>query len=180
MRRRTLNWGIHAKQEEVEIDSRELIAKNFGRRLHLFFIEPIVFLVAVYMSLVYGLVFIFLTAYAIVFRKVYGMTSRVGGRPFLGVLVGALLGRLWMVLQQPAYSKKLTKYHDVPIPEWRMPQAIVGGVFFAFGLFWFGWTGNYESVHWIVPTISGLLTGFGLLVIFLQMLNYLVDSYMVL
>lgn len=35
-----------------------------------------------------------------------------------------------------------------------------------------------ESIHWIVPTLSGLFTGFGLLAIFLQSLNYLVDAYL--
>jgi DHA1 family multidrug resistance protein-like MFS transporter len=31
LRRRTKNWGIHAKQEEIEIDFRELVEKNFSR-----------------------------------------------------------------------------------------------------------------------------------------------------
>ena len=39
-------------------------------------------------------------------------------------------------------------------------------------------SGYKASVHWIVPTLSGLLTGFGLLAIFLQSLNYLVDAYL--
>lgn len=42
----------------------------------------------------------------------------------------------------------------------------------------FGWTGVNPDIHWIVPTLSGLLTGFGLLAIFLQSLNYLVDAYL--
>jgi len=31
LRRRTKNWGIHAKQEEVELDLRELLEKNVSR-----------------------------------------------------------------------------------------------------------------------------------------------------
>lgn len=31
LRRRTKNWGIHAKQEEVEVDFRELLSKNISR-----------------------------------------------------------------------------------------------------------------------------------------------------
>lgn len=46
---------------------------------------------------------------------------------------------------------------------------------FAVGLFWFGWT---AKTHWIIPTLSGLLTGFGLITIFVQSLNYLVDAYL--
>lgn len=56
---------------------------------------------------------------------------------------------------------------------------ILGGVLFAIGLFWFGWTGYSADIHWIAPTLSGLCTGFGLLTTFLQCLNYLVDSHLV-
>lgn len=31
LRRLTKNWGIHAKQEEVEVDFKELITKNVSR-----------------------------------------------------------------------------------------------------------------------------------------------------
>jgi len=38
--------------------------------------------------------------------------------------------------------------------------------------------GYSGTVHWIVPTLSGLLTGFGIFSVFLQLLNYIVDSYL--
>ena len=39
-------------------------------------------------------------------------------------------------------------------------------------------TGYNKNVHWIVPALSGIFTGFGLMSIFLQSLNYLVDAYL--
>lgn len=45
LRRRTMNWGIHAKQEEIEVDFTELVSKNFSRPLRLLFTEPIVLLI---------------------------------------------------------------------------------------------------------------------------------------
>ena len=57
---------------------------------------------------------------------------------------------------------------------------IVGGIAFTGGLFWFGWSGYRADIHWIAPTLSGLLTGYGLLSIFLQSLNYIVDAYLML
>lgn len=39
-------------------------------------------------------------------------------------------------------------------------------------------TGFTKDIHWIVPALSGLFTGFGLMSIFLQSLNYLVDAYL--
>jgi hypothetical protein len=53
---------------------------------------------------------------------------------------------------------------------------MVGAVLFPIGLFWFAWCGNYPSVHWMVPTLSALLTGAGVVSIFLQALNYLIDG----
>jgi DHA1 family multidrug resistance protein-like MFS transporter len=48
LRRQTRNWGIHAKQDEVELDLRELINVNFSRPFRMLFTEPIVFLVTLY------------------------------------------------------------------------------------------------------------------------------------
>ena len=45
LRRKTRNWGIHAKQEEIEVDFKELLTKNITRPLRILFTEPIVLLV---------------------------------------------------------------------------------------------------------------------------------------
>ncbi|KAF2447743.1 major facilitator superfamily [Karstenula rhodostoma CBS 690.94] len=178
LRRRTKNWGIHAKQDEIEIDFKELIQKNFSRPLRMLVTEPIVLLLSIYMAFIYGLLYLFLTAYPLVFQGVHHMNLGVGGLAFLGMIIGQLLAGTLIFIRQPAYQRKLAANNNVPIPEWRLPEIIAGGVCFAIGIFWFGWTGYKESIHWIVPTLSGLLIGFGLLSIFLQALNYLVDAYL--
>jgi MFS transporter, DHA1 family, multidrug resistance protein len=70
LRRLTKNWRIHAKQEEIEVDFRELIIKNVGRPLRILFTEPIVLLISIYMAFLYGLLYTFLTAYSLVFQDV--------------------------------------------------------------------------------------------------------------
>lgn len=180
LRRRTKNWGIHAKQEEIEVDFRELITKNFSRPLRLLVTEPIVLLLSIYMAFIYGLLYLFLTAYPIVFQEIHQMNQGVGGLPYFGMVFGMLCAGGYIVSTQGSYNKKLAANNGVPIPEWRLPPVVIGGVFFAGGLFWFGWSGYRSDIHWIVPTLSGLLTGFGLLSIFLQSLNYLVDAYLML
>ena len=180
LRRRTQNWGIHAKQEEIEVDLRELITKNFTRPIRILISEPIVLLLTIYMSFIYGLLYLFLTAYPIVFQGIHGMNPGVGGLPYFGMVTGELLAGAYIVFTQGAYQKKLKANNNVPIPEWRLPPVMIGGVSFAIGLFWFGWTGYTDNIHWIVPTLSGLFSGFGLLAIFLQSLNYIIDAYLML
>ncbi|KAG7114435.1 Multidrug transporter TPO1_2 like protein [Verticillium longisporum] len=178
LRRRTRNWGIHAKQEEIEVDLRELITKNFTRPMRLLFFEPIVTLLSIYMAFIYGILYLFLTAYPFVFRGVHGFNAGESGLAFFGMVTGQLIAGTVVLLQQPWYLRKLKANNGVPVPEWRLPSVIVGGVFFAAGIFWFGWSGYRRDIHWIVPALSGLFTGFGLMSIFLQSLNYLVDSYL--
>lgn len=50
LRRKTKNWGIHSRQEEVEVDLKELVTKNVSRPLRILFQEPIVLLVSIYVS----------------------------------------------------------------------------------------------------------------------------------
>lgn len=49
LRRRTKNWGIHAKQEEIEVDIKELLSKNLSRPMRILFTEPIVLAITIYM-----------------------------------------------------------------------------------------------------------------------------------
>jgi DHA1 family multidrug resistance protein-like MFS transporter len=178
LRRRTLNWGIHAKQEEIEVDFKELVNKNFSRPIRLLLFEPIVTLLSIYMAFIYGILYLFLTAYPFVFQGVHHMGAGVSGLTFFGMILGQLIAGVTVLLQQPWYMRKLAANNGVPIPEWRLPSVIAGGVAFTGGIFWFGWSGYRADIHWIVPTASGLLTGFGLMSIFLQALNYLVDAYL--
>ncbi|KAI1815699.1 major facilitator superfamily transporter [Poronia punctata] len=178
LRRRTLNWGIHAKQEEIEVDFKELIQKNFTRPMRLLFLEPIVTLLSIYMAFIYGLLYLFLTAYPLVFMGVHRFNSGQSGLAFFGMIIGQLIAGVVVLCTQPWYQRKLAANNGIPIPEWRLPIVIAGGVSFTAGIFWFGWTGYREDIHWIVPAASGILSGFGLLTIFLQSLNYLVDAYL--
>ena len=196
LRRRTKNWGIHAKQEEIEVDFKELIVKNVSRPMRILFTEPIVLLITIYMSFICkfdlfvdlfqepgltipdGLLYLFLTAYALVFQGVYGWSAGIGGLAYFGMVAGEVIAFIIIVLDNPRYVRKLEANNNIPVPEWRLPISMVGGVLFAGGLFWFGWTGYTGQIHWIVPVLSGLLTGFGIFSIFLSLLNYIVDAYL--
>lgn len=150
LRRRTKNWGIHAKQEEIEVDFRELVEKNFSRPIRMLISERIVLLLSVYMAFIYGLLYLFLTAYPLVFQGVHGFNLGVGGLPFFGMITGQLLAGVLIFLRQPGYQKKLAANNNMPIPEWRLPEVIAGGICFSVGIFWFGWTGYKQDIHWYV------------------------------
>lgn len=61
-------------------------------------------------------------------------------------------------------------------PEARLPPALVGSIFLPIGLFIFTWT-NYPSVHFNVSTVFTAPFGFGMVLVFLSIMNYLIDAY---
>ena len=61
-------------------------------------------------------------------------------------------------------------------PESRLPLCMTGAIAAPISLFWFAWT-NSPSIHWSVSIIAGAPFGFGLVLIFQGINNYLVDSY---
>ncbi|OBZ78052.1 hypothetical protein A0H81_01678 [Grifola frondosa] len=55
---------------------------------------------------------------------------------------------------------------------------MIGAPTLVLGCFWLGWTGNYPSVHWIVPAIGTIPIGASVAMIFNSFLSYLVDTYL--
>lgn len=52
------------------------------------------------------------------------------------MILGEIFAGVYMIIGLPAYNRKLQANNGMPVPEWRMPPAIVAGVVFALGLFW--------------------------------------------
>lgn len=84
------------------------------------------------------------------------------------------------VYDNKRYVRKLVAAGGVPLPpEARLPLCCVGGVVLPIGLFAFAWT-TLPRVHWIASVIFALPFGFGMVAVFLSMMSYLVDAYLLL
>ncbi|KAI0100009.1 MFS general substrate transporter [Hypoxylon sp. NC0597] len=139
--------------------------------------DPISFLCAVYMSIVYMLLYMLFSIYPIVFQQQRGWNAGVGELPLIGTVVGSFIGGIIVLLDSKRKTKKIEK--GIPMkPEDRLTIAMIGGVGFPVTMFWFAWTANYSWIHWIVPTIAGVFLATSLMLIFVGYLNYLVDSYL--
>lgn len=163
IRKETGNFAIHHISEEEIITFDELVKKHLLIPLKLLFLEPIVFLITIYTAFIYGILYLFLEAYPIVFAEKRGINMAVATLPYIGLILGVLIGCGIVIFFEPRYNRKLKANNNLPVPEQRLLPMMVGAVLFPIGLFWFAWTGNYSSVHWIVPTLSGLLTGAGIM-----------------
>jgi hypothetical protein len=61
-------------------------------------------------------------------------------------------------------------------PELRLPMSLIGCVAIPIGLLWFAWT-NSPSIHWLVSVAAQAPFGFGFVLVYISIQNYLVDAY---
>ncbi len=139
--------------------------------------DPISFLVAIYLSMVYMLLYMLFTIYPIVFQMKRGWNVGVGELPLIGTVVGASLGGAIVFWGSSRDAKKLEQGIKMS-PEDRLGNAMFAGILFPICMFWFAWTANFDSIHWIVPTLAGTFLSTSILLIFVGYLNYLTDSYL--
>lgn len=117
------------------------------------------------------------TIYPIVFQEKRGWNSGVGELPLIGTMIGAVIGGS-IVYWDSTRSKKRMLAGIQLEPEDRMLLAMGGGILFPVTMFWFAWTANFNSIHWIVPTIAGTFLTTSITLIFVSYLGYLTDSYL--
>jgi MFS family permease len=151
---------------------------SLSRPWILLFKEPIVLLLSIYMAIIYGTLYMLFSAFPIVYQQNRGWSPGIGGLAFLGVAVGMVAAVLYSVWDNKRYAKISDKYKGFAPPEARLPINMVGAVAAPIGLIWFAWT-NYPSIHYMVSIAAGVPFGFGMVLIFLGIMNYLIDAYTV-
>ena len=149
---------------------------SLSRPWVLLFREPIVFLLSIYMAIIYGTLYMLFSAFPIVYQENRGWSPGIGGLAFIGVGVGMILAVVYSVWDNKRYARVSDEYNGFAPPEARLPICMVGGIAVPIGLFWFAWT-NYPSIHWIVSILAGVPFGFGMVLVFLGIMNYLIDAY---
>ncbi|KAL3441978.1 major facilitator superfamily domain-containing protein [Aspergillus insuetus] len=162
-------------QRENQPMSKQL-QKVLVRPWALLFREPIVLLLSFYAAIIYGTLYMLFAAFPFVYGRTRGWNAGVSGLPFLGVMVGTLLGALYTLYDNKRYIRAQKRAGGFAPPEERLQPCMVSSITIPVGLFWFAWT-NFASIHWIVSIIALVPFGFGLILIYLGIVNYLIDSY---
>ena len=172
-------------KSKIEVDrGKQSLGQSFkialSRPWILLIKEPIVLLLTIYMAIIYGTLYMMFAAFPIVFQQERGWSEGIGGLAFLGVAVGMLAAVIYTIPDNDRYKKAedmaVEKGELGAPPEARLPPALIGSVCIPIGLFIFAWT-NYPSIHWIVCIIFTAPFGFGMVLVFLSVMNYLIDAY---
>lgn len=164
---------------EQEIDARPLMERLrifMLRPFQLLFLEPIVLFISLYMSVLYGLLYMFFVAYPIVYQEGKGYSPGITGLMFIPLAIGVVASAFCAPFVNKHYLKLVAKHNGKPPAEARLIPMMFSCWFIPIGLFIFAWT-SYPRLHWIGPAIGGLPVGFGFIFLYNSANNYLVDTY---
>ncbi|EST05996.1 Major facilitator superfamily [Kalmanozyma brasiliensis GHG001] len=179
LRKHTGNPHLRSKGEifSATLTGKELALMTFVRPFLLSFTEPIVLGINFHIGLVYGILYLWLEAFPIVFVQTYGFNYGELGLAFMGIFVGAIITYFFFVLwHRYSYGPTFDRQNGKVAPEKWLEPAIVGAWAIPLCMFGFGWTAN-ASIHWIVPIILSSFFSVGTFLLFQSGLAYLGDCY---
>lgn len=174
----TKNWAIHAPADESQVNIHEIVHKYLYRPFIMLAMEPILVLVTIYMAFIYGMIYLFFESYPISFQESRGWNPGVGALPFIGIILGVVLGvSIIVYTSNTRFKRKMIENGGKPIPEERLIPMIIGAFLLPIGLFWFAWTSS-PNITWVPQVLAGIPIGAGIQMIFLQGLSYIIDVYL--
>lgn len=140
--------------------------------------ELIVLATCLYLSLAYGIFYMYFEAYPIIFQGIYGQSYGVSGLMFLPIGGGSLIAMVLFIWYDSFLRKAQAQNKPWTLKEEskRLPLACIGGPLYVISLFWLGWSARPEVPFW-VPMLAGVPFGMGFVLIFMALLNYLTDAY---
>ena len=143
----------------------------------LFLHEPIVTLLGIYAAIITGILYLLFAAIPIVYVEKRGWTAGVGGLAFVGIAVGLLFSSAYsLTIDSKQYGKATASHNGFAPPETRLVACMVGSCALPVGMFWFSWT-NSPTLPWPASVAATVIFGFGMGLVFISILNYLVDAY---
>jgi multidrug resistance protein len=180
-RSRLFNSEIALEQGLLSRTTRSkklLVWDNIQRPVRMLATQLLIQLLALYMALLYGTMFLFLYMYATLWMKQYGENAQVSSLNYISAAVGYVAGVLVAGhLNDRVYSfLRARSANNRGCPEYRIPVMLVGTLFTLTGLMLWGWTGETHQ-HWILPNIGCALYTAGCYICSSCVSVYTIDAY---
>ena len=186
--------SIEVRQESFFVRLRRALYRPFLLTSR----EPIIMLIALYLTVVYIVLFTFLEGFTFIFQETYGISQGLTGLCFLAIIIGlfgatALVPLIYKWAKRDLQKVKEQGGDRLP-PEFRLWYSMLGGAFaLPISLFWMGWTARSDISIWS-PLAAAVLFGYGMfltpykpntmltsvpgtLCIFITSYQYIIDSY---
>ncbi|KAJ5594998.1 uncharacterized protein N7459_001206 [Penicillium hispanicum] len=174
LRKETGNENIITEQEKKTLTFRDIARTSLIRPITMIMTEPVFDLMCMYIVLIYSMLYAFFFAYPVIFPELYGYNDGQVGLMFIPILIGAGFS----LLLTPVLEKQFKRIcaARTPTPEDRLIAALIGAPFIPIAFFLLGAT-SFKHVIWVGPASSGIAFGFGMVLCYYAVNNYLIDSF---
>lgn len=162
-----------------KISTVDLLKLNLSRPFVLAATEPILWFFNIWISTIYGILYLCFVAYPIVFVQYRGWSPSLTGLSFIGIGIGTLLA----IFFEPLWRHIINSHPKDPETNRAWPEAtasvmIIGAVMVPIGQLVFSWTClPAETFHWAIPIAFGIPFGMGNTIVFIYASNYLAAAY---
>ncbi|GMC37804.1 unnamed protein product [Saccharomyces cerevisiae] len=174
LRKETGNPKIMTEQEAQGVSMSEMMRACLLRPLYFAVTEPVLVATCFYVCLIYSLLYAFFFAFPVIFGELYGYKDNLVGLMFIPIVIGALWALVTTFYCENKYLQ-IVKQRK-PTPEDRLLGAKIGAPFAAIALWILGATA-YKHIIWVGPASAGLAFGFGMVLIYYSLNNYIIDCY---
>lgn len=175
--RETGNQHLHTGEGQAK-SLLSSIGGAVARPARMFFTQPIVMLISLYIAYIFGLNYLLFTTFPMVWGDVYGESTGIAGLNYISMGIGSFIGLFGnFFLIDRIYKNLKAKNNGVGRPEYRVPTMVVGSAMITIGLFWYGWSVE-ARVHWIVPNLGIVVFSAGTIVCMTGMQTYTMDTYL--
>ncbi|KAK2628826.1 hypothetical protein QTJ16_001929 [Diplocarpon rosae] len=156
----------------------EILKINLSKPLILSFTEPILWFWNAYVAILYGILFLCIVAYPLIFTGLRGWSIGMTGLAYMGIAFGNMLA----IVTEPLARRVINSHQTDPATGRVYPEASISVVCLAsilcpIGSLWFSWTSVPTTIHWIWPVLAGILSGAGNTTVFVYSAKYVAGSY---
>ena len=172
-------FGKHyyTEYEGPNMKLSEKLWVSITRPTRLLATQPILQLVSIVMAYNFGILYIFLSTFSLLFTSKYHQTAAQSGYHYLALAIGYTFANLvGGYITDLLWDRLKKRANGDTAPEYRIPLLIPGGMLIPIGLFWYGWSAQ-AKVHWIMPDIGAAIFGVGIIMNTQAMGAYILDSF---
>ncbi|KAF8560251.1 MFS general substrate transporter [Imleria badia] len=178
-RKTTGDERYYAAMETNSLKFADRVEAILARPFKILFREPMLLVLTIYLSFIYGCIYLLFEAYPIVYTRGHNLKPGPSGLVYLPLPIGGFLAVVvYVFFVNPDYSRKVEECAPETVPpEYRLRVVMIASPLLTISFFWFAWT-SFPSISILAPMASALVLGFSICWIFLGLFNYIIDVYL--
>ena len=171
LRAETGNQALRSRYD-TGATPRSVFKQAIIRPAKLAFFSPIVLIISLYASVVYGYLYIVFTTLTEVFQTTYHFSQGAAGLSYLGLGIGFVIGLVTFTF----LSDRLLRRATTPTPETRLTPLLLTLPALPIGLLLYGFLAR-PSIPFPAPIIGTALVSFGVMLTAIPTKTYFVDAF---